>query len=107
MDEEVFDDYSIEERELKQEEADSDRAKEKQKLDDSFAAVLSTRDGVAVFKRIFELTGYDDNLMRFNPGTGEINATSCVYNLSKRDVWRDLRRHIIPPHLSLIELPGE
>lgn len=107
MDEKIFDDYSVEERELQAQEAQAERELEDKKLQDAFSEVLSTDAGLKAFKKVFDLCGYDAHLMRFNPSSGEINSAATNYNLSKRDVWLDLRTHIAPHHLSLIELPGE
>lgn len=106
MDEEIFDEYSIEERDLKHTEAEARLALERKELARAFGAVLSTEDGITVFKQLFNACGYAERMIRINPMTAEINPISTQYNLSKRDVWLDLRKHIAPQYLALIELPG-
>lgn len=108
MDEEIFDDYSIEERELKHIEAEAAREIENKRMRKAFDEVCATDAGLIVLKKVFELSGYDAFLMRYDSAnSGEINPISSIYNLSKRELWRDLRTHIAPQHLSLIELPTE
>lgn len=77
------------------------------KLRKAIDALMCHADGLLVLKKFYDLSGYGADLMRFNMGTGEINPHSTIYNLSKRDVWKDFRTHMTPEQLSLIELPGD
>lgn len=73
---------------------------------EAFARVASTPDGLDVLKVIFAYTGYSAPSLRMNPESGEINEKAMLYNISKRDVWIEVRKHIPPHQLAEIEIQG-
>ena len=76
-------------------------AKERSELERALDKVLATDEGVKVFQHLHTLSGYNAPFYDRN------DQNNTTYNLGKRDLWLDLRRHLTREQLSLIELPKE
>ena len=84
-----------------------EQAIEKQRLEQAFKVVADIEAGRQVLRYVMELTGYQEKLMTYNPGTSELNPQATLYNFSKRDMWLELREFITPRQRCLIENPIE
>lgn len=82
----------------------------------AFEKVLSTKQGVDVFKTIMEECGFkSSSVIREmhvsadgkTATPGEILPFCTVYNESRRDVWLSLRRYMSPESVNKIEKEEE
>lgn len=93
-----------------QEIADQQKQQEKELLSErkqrlaEMARVLNTAEGIAVFRRIKDLCGYQDPSVCMN-GQGSLDPYMTNYNEARRDIWLELRKFISRENLILIELP--
>lgn len=69
----------------------------------AFEIVANSEEGLTVLRTIFEHTGYDQDPVRQNHHTGEINQLATNYNSSKRSVWLHVRQHLSPQARARIE----
>lgn len=73
-------------------------------LEKAYAAVMSFPEGIRVLRHILEITGYSsDEIKTYDPSTSELNANATIYNLSKRDVWLEVKKFITPKQQCVLE----
>lgn len=87
--------------------AERERLKAKQALEQAYDVVASFDAGREVLRHIMLVSGYQDHLKTVSPATGELNIHATTYNLSKRDVWVDIRPFLSAHNRREIENPLE
>lgn len=69
------------------------------------ARVAGTSEGLALFRYLMNVCGYQKPSVVANPQTQEVNVNSTIYNEARRNVWLGLRMLIPHDRLTFIELP--
>lgn len=72
-------------------------------LEKAYAAVMSFPEGLTVLRHILGVTGYADILKTYDPQTSELNVNATLYNLSKRDVWIQIKEYLTPKQQCILE----
>ncbi len=103
----VDDDSQTDLRDPEQFEQEKISLVEAAKLSHAFRLVANSAEGIHVFRHILWLTGFHAPLVTFSAQTGEVNAAASNYNVSKRDVWLEIRKHLPAELLRAIENPLE
>lgn len=86
--------------------ASNNKLSDKEKLERAFEVIMAHAEGVEVLRHIMELSGYQKELMTYN-NQFELNTNATIYNLSKRDIWIEIRKLLSAKNLSEIENPKE
>lgn len=76
-------------------------------LNQAFRLVASTPEGVEVLRHVLWLTGFASPLITYSRESLELNGMASIYNVSKRDVWMEIRKRLPAQLLREIEIPLE